>query len=76
MVVPSSGNVFAGLELNDAKEKEKQTKVRLALAINPILPARKPSQIPGACAAHSSAEDFRSGQYKPEGFSVERRMHF
>ena len=41
-VVRSSGNVFADLELRDAGEK--QTKVRLALAIRQIIQARRLSQ--------------------------------
>jgi len=42
VVVQSSGNVFARLGLRDAGEK--QTRVRLAVAINQIIDARHLSQ--------------------------------
>jgi predicted XRE-type DNA-binding protein len=41
-VVASSGNVFADLGL--AEEEQKQTRVRLAVAINEIIRARQMSQ--------------------------------
>ena len=45
-VVQSSGNVFADLGLQNADEK--QTKVRLAVAINQILQGRRVSQVAAA----------------------------
>jgi hypothetical protein len=45
-VVQSSGNVFADLGLRAADEK--QTRVRLAVAINQIIQARHRSQIAAA----------------------------
>jgi predicted XRE-type DNA-binding protein len=45
-VVPSSGNVFTDLGVDNAEEK--QTKVRLALAINQIIQGRKLSQTEAA----------------------------
>ena len=46
VVVQSSGNVFADLGLHDAGEK--QTRVRLAVAINLIIEARHLSQAAAA----------------------------
>ena len=69
-VVQSSGNVFADLGLKDADEK--QTKVRLAVAVNQILRARKLSQV---VAAHmlgiKQPKDFGSGKLQ-EGPKVLR----
>ena len=45
-VVPSSGNVFADLGITNPEEK--QTKVRLAVAINQIIQGRKLSQTAAA----------------------------
>jgi len=74
-VVPSSGNVFADLGLKDADEK--QTKVRLAVAINQILHARRLSQVLGARMLRISQPKISAlANYKLEGFSVERLMHF
>jgi len=74
-VVQSSGNVFADLGLKDADEK--QTKVRLAVAVNRILRARKLSQV---LAAHmlgiNQPKISALANYKLNGFSVERLMHF
>jgi len=46
VIVQSSGNVFADLGLHDAGEK--QTRVRLAVAINQIIQARHLSQTAAA----------------------------
>jgi len=74
-VVQSSGNVFADLRLKDADEK--QTKVRLAVAVNQILRARRLSQV---VAAHmlgiNQPKISALANYKLDGFSVERLMHF
>jgi predicted XRE-type DNA-binding protein len=74
-VTPSSGNVFADLGFADAGER--QTKVRLAFAINGILqrrrlPQTKAAQLLGINQPKISA----LSNYRLEGFSVERLMHF
>jgi len=55
--------VFADLELNDAEDQSSS-----CVAIKPDPPSPETFPDPVACAAHSSAEDFRSGKYKLEGF--------
>jgi len=74
-VVQSSGNVFADLGLRDAGEK--QTRVRLAVAINQIIEARHLSQ---TAAAHlldiNQPKISALVNYRLEGFSVERLMNF
>lgn len=75
VVVQSSGNVFADLGLKEADEK--QTKVRLAVAINQILHARRVSQVAAACLLHINQPTISSlTNYRLDGFSVERLMHF
>ena len=74
-IVRSSGNVFADLGFADAGER--QTKVRLATAINAILERRglsqgKASEILGINQPKVSA----LSKYRLEGFSVERLMRF
>ena len=74
-VVPSSGNVFADLGFSDAGER--QTKVRLALAINDVLKRRglsqgKAAELLGVNQPKVSA----LSKYRLEGFSVERLMRF
>jgi predicted XRE-type DNA-binding protein len=75
VVIQSSGNVFADLGLRDAGEK--QTRVRLAVAINQIIEARHLSQ---TAAAHlldiNQPKISALVNYRLEGFSVERLMHF
>jgi predicted XRE-type DNA-binding protein len=74
-VVQSSGNVFADLGLKGADEK--LTKVRLAVAINQILHARRVSQIAAARLLHINQPKISAlTNYRLEGFSVERLMHF
>lgn len=74
-IVRSSGNVFADLGLADAGER--QTKVRLAVAINEVLHRRglsqgKAAELLGINQPKVSAlSKFRLG-----GFSVERLMRF
>lgn len=74
-VVRSSGNVFADLGLRDAGEK--QTRVRLAVAINRIIEERR---LPQAAAARlldiNQPKISALVNYRLEGFSVERLMHF
>jgi predicted XRE-type DNA-binding protein len=71
----SSGNVFADLGISNAAEN--QTKVRLAVAINRILGGQNLSQ---ADAAHrlkiNQPKVSALANYRLEGFSVERLMHF
>jgi predicted XRE-type DNA-binding protein len=71
----SSGNVFADLGISNATEK--QTKVRLAVAINRILGGQNLSQ---ADAAHrlkiNQPKVSALANYRLKGFSVERLMHF
>jgi predicted XRE-type DNA-binding protein len=75
VVVESSGNVFADLGLKDADEK--QTKVRLAVAINQILRARRLSQVAAARLLQINQPKISAlANYRLEGFSVERLMHF
>jgi predicted XRE-type DNA-binding protein len=75
VVVPSSGNVFADLGLRDAGGK--QTRVRLAVAINQIIEARHLSQIAAARLLDINQPKISAlVNYRLEGFSVERLMHF
>ena len=74
-VVQSSGNVFADLGFADADER--QTKVRLAVAINDILRRRG---LPQAKAAEqlgiNQPKVSALSKYRLEGFSVERLIRF
>ena len=74
-VVSSSGNVFVDLGITNAEGK--QTKVRLAVAINQIIQGRKLSQT--AAARHLKVNQPKVSalsNYLLEGFSVERLMNF
>src|ERR1700721_201958 len=74
-IVPSSGNVFADLRLSNADEK--QTKVRLAVAINRILGGHNLSQAAAARRLKINQPKISAlANYRLEGFSVERLMHF
>jgi predicted XRE-type DNA-binding protein len=74
-VTRSSGNVFADLGLRDADEK--QTKVRLAVAIRQILEARRLSQTGAAHVLNINQPKISAlVNYRLDGFSVERLMHF
>lgn len=75
MVTPSSGNVFVDLQLPNAEEK--QTKVRLAVAINQIIESQCLSQ--GVAARRLKINQPKISalsNYRLEGFSVERLMNF
>src|SRR5580658_11185783 len=75
VVVQSSGNVFADLSLRDAGEK--QTRVRLAVAINQIIEARHLSQTAAARLLDINQPKISAlVNYRLEGFSVERLMNF
>ncbi len=74
-VVPSSGNVFADLGLAGADEK--QTRVRLAVAINRILQKRRLPQIAAAELLGINQPKISAlANYRLDGFSVERLLHF
>jgi len=74
-IIPSSGNVFADLRLPDAEEK--QTKARLAVAINQVVAAQGLSQAAAARRLKINQPKVSAlANYRLEGFSVERLMHF
>jgi predicted XRE-type DNA-binding protein len=74
-VVPSSGNVFTDLGLSNAGEK--QTRVRLAVALNQIIEARRLTQSAAARLLNINQPKISAlMHYQLEGFSVERLMHF
>src|SRR5262249_44840523 len=74
-IIPSSGNIFADLRLKNADER--QTKVRLAVALNSVLDARKLSQVEaGKRLGISQPKISALRNYNMEGFSVERLMTF
>jgi predicted XRE-type DNA-binding protein len=71
----SSGNVFADLGLRGAAEK--QTKVRLAVAINQVLKRKRISQTAAAGLLHVNQPKISAlVNYQLRGFSVERLMHY
>jgi predicted XRE-type DNA-binding protein len=73
--VSGSGNVFADLGLADAEERK--TKVRLAFAINQILERRRVPQAEAARRLGISQQRVSAlADYRLEGSSVERLMHF
>ncbi len=75
VVVPSSGNVFTDLGLSNAGEK--QTCVRLAVALNQIIEARRLTQAAAARLLDINQPKISAlMHYRLEGFSVERLMHF
>ncbi|HKM68297.1 MAG TPA: helix-turn-helix transcriptional regulator [Candidatus Acidoferrum sp.] len=74
-VVASSGNVFRDLGARNAEEK--QTKVRLAVAINHIIAGRKLSQTAAAQRLKVNQPKVSAlANYRLKGFSVERLMNF
>ncbi len=74
-VVQSSGNVFADLGLPNAEEK--QTKVRLAVAINHIIGSQRLSQVAAARRLNINQPKISAlSNYRLDGFSVERLMNF
>src|SRR5664279_6448596 len=71
----SSGNVFADLGFADAGER--QTKVRLAIAINDVLRRRGLSQGKAAeLLGINQPKVSALSKYRLEGFSVQRLMRF
>ena len=74
-VTPSSGNVFADLGLADADERK--TQARLAFAINQLLERRRLTQAETARRLGVSQPKVSAlVNYRLEGFSVERLLHF
>ena len=74
-VVPSSGNVFADLGLPNAEEK--QTKARLAFAINEIVRRQRLSQVEAGRRLNVNQPKVSALlNYQLRGFSVERLMKF
>jgi len=74
-VTRSSGNVFADLGLRDAGEK--QTRVRLAVAIKDIIQSRRLSQTAAARLLNINQPKISAlVNCQLDGFSVERLMHF
>ena len=74
-VVRGSGNVFADLGLSGAEEK--QTKVRLAVALNQIIQKRRLSQAAAARLLGVNQPKISAlSNYQLGGFSAERLMHF
>ncbi|MGA9669326.1 MAG: helix-turn-helix transcriptional regulator [Terracidiphilus sp.] len=74
-VIRSSGNVFADLGLPDAAEL--QTKARLCAALNRIVEHQRLTQAQVAAALGINQPKVSALlNYKLEGFSVERLMHF
>jgi predicted XRE-type DNA-binding protein len=71
--VRGSGNVFADLGLPDAEER--QTKLRLAYAINAIIDAQRWTQETAATRLGLNQPKVSAlRNYRLEGFSVERLM--
>lgn len=74
-VVAGSGNVFADLGLPAADEK--RTKVQLAVAVNRIIQTRHLSQTAAAGLLEINQPKVSAlANYRLDGFSVERLMHF
>jgi predicted XRE-type DNA-binding protein len=74
-ITPSSGNVFTDLRLPNAAER--QTKARLAVAINQIVASQELSQAAAARRLKINQPKISAlANYRLEGFSVERLMHF
>ncbi len=74
-IVPSSGNVFADLGLPSAEER--QTKARLAFAINEIMRSQQLSQVVAARRLNVNQPKISAlRNYQLQGFSVERLMNF
>ena len=74
-VTRSSGNVFADLGLPRAEER--QTQVRLAVAINQIINERRLSQSDAAELLQINQPKISAlVNYQLEGFSVERLLRF
>jgi predicted XRE-type DNA-binding protein len=74
-IMRGSGNVFADLGYTDAEER--QTKLRLARALNQIIARRRLTQAAAAeLLGVNQPKVSALANYKLEGFSVERLMTF
>jgi len=74
-ITRGSGNVFADLGYPDAEER--QTKLRLAHALNRILQKRRLTQAAAATLLGINQPKVSAlSRYRLEGFSVERLMTF
>ncbi len=74
-ILRGTGNVFADLGYADAEER--QTKLRLAHAINSVIARRRLTQIAAAEKLHINQPKVSAlANYKLDGFSVERLMTF
>lgn len=74
-IEPSSGNIFADLELSDAAELD--TKTRLAVKINRLIAAQRLNQVTAAARLEVSQPNVSAlASYRLDGFSVERLMSF
>lgn len=72
-IVRGSGNVFADLKFSDADER--QTKLRLAHALNTLIDAQRLTQEAAAIRLGLNQPKVSAlRNYKLEGFSVERLM--
>ncbi len=74
-IIRGTGNVFADLGFTDADER--QTKLRLALAVNRVIARRKLTQATAAEKLGVNQPKISAlANYKLDGFSVERLMVF
>jgi predicted XRE-type DNA-binding protein len=74
-ITRGTGNVFADLGFPDAEER--QTKLRLAFAINTIIEERGLTQAQAAKLLDATQPKISAlARYKLDGFSVERLMTF
>jgi len=74
-VTPSSGNVFSDLGLPRAEER--QTQVRLAVAINEVIKERRLTQAEAARMLDVNQPKVSAlANYQLEGFSVDRLLRF
>ena len=72
-ITRGSGNVFADLGVHDAEER--QTKLRLAYALNTVIDAKRLTQASAAVRLSLNQPKVSAlRNYKLEGFSVERLM--
>jgi predicted XRE-type DNA-binding protein len=73
-ITRGTGNVFVDLGFVDAEER--QTKLRLALAINVIIESKRLNQVEAAAQLGVGQPKISAlARYKLEGFSVERLLN-
>ena len=74
-IIRGTGNVFADLGYPDAGDR--QTRLRLAHAINQIFAKRHLTQVDAAALLGINQPKISAlAAYKLDGFSIERLMHF